>query len=564
MFLLTVKEINRFHEAVEIIFDPGDYEHEFFKHYPGQYITIKIIIDGIERARSYSITGLDHRTKLKICVKRVPNGVVSNYLNDKLRVGDRVSVEKPEGEFIITKNDLRRGRNYVFISGGSGITPIIPMLKEIEDFDEYNKVLVIYGNNNFESILYREELEKLKVRTALICALAITDGEKAKDLDCLAEGILSEEFIKENIEKVDFNLTDTIFFLSGPQAVVENGENALSKLGIENRKIKKEQFFKDTLKFADGQDHVIQIRTKKMFETIKVERNISILEAGLRSNNYIDYSCRIGSCNRCVGRLRQGSVIQNGREISGKELIFACQSYPLTNDVIVDFKPRLIQRVSKYRSLQLIVAFCIGVFILFGMRYSNGDNFISAGPMNTGHEELACAKCHNREQGSMRQQLQSIASHGLGINDSRLEFVHKTVQNENCIKCHDKENDRHPIHRFNEPKYAKARKTINPTKCVSCHMEHYGVRITRLNPGFCVHCHSDLKLKNDPISPTHQKIIKEANWGVCLQCHDYHGNHVRETPVDYKDTVTKTQIKKYFNGGEDPYSEVKFYESKNI
>jgi nitrate/TMAO reductase-like tetraheme cytochrome c subunit len=135
-------------------------------------------------------------------------------------------------------------------------------------------------------------------------------------------------------------------------------------------------------------------------------------------------------------------------------------------------------------------------------------------------------------------------------------FNFKFPDNKDCLACHEREDDRHPVYRFNEPRFIEARQAIQPQFCVSCHKEHTGVRVSS-DPENCKFCHQKLKMKEDPLDISHFDLIKLKNWDTCLACHDFHGDHVMKTPTNTKDMLDQQQIKNYMAGGKDPYSDKK-------
>jgi nitrate reductase cytochrome c-type subunit len=176
--------------------------------------------------------------------------------------------------------------------------------------------------------------------------------------------------------------------------------------------------------------------------------------------------------------------------------------------------------------------------------------------MNKGHEKLSCMECHEPANGNTQQQIQSNVKHWLEFTSEASPFGYVTPDNKDCLSCHEREDDNHPIYRFNEPKFNKVREAIHPERCVSCHQEHRGVRVTS-EPNNCKHCHEDLSLKKDKISPEHNMLIKKKNWTSCLACHDFHGNHKRETPRKKEHMISEHTLKDYFLGGKDPYGDKK-------
>ena len=184
---------------------------------------------------------------------------------------------------------------------------------------------------------------------------------------------------------------------------------------------------------------------------------------------------------------------------------------------------------------------------------------LSLGPMNTGHEDLSCEACHTSAKGNVFQQLQANVMFTFGMRKTVADFGTENVDTEKCQECHDRPNDRHPLHRFTEPRFAKARKNLGVTNCESCHTEHNGVRVTQPNIGYCQNCHGDTEMNNDPLEISHKELVANEMWTTCLQCHDFHGNHVYHAAESMNDTIPLKIVREYLNGGKSPYSDVKKY-----
>ncbi len=189
----------------------------------------------------------------------------------------------------------------------------------------------------------------------------------------------------------------------------------------------------------------------------------------------------------------------------------------------------------------------------------SNEDFLSLGEMNTGHEELSCKSCHTQARGNVFQQAQANLMFAVGLRKTEVEFGSENVDREKCLECHDRENDRHPLHRFEEPRFSEARKNLGVTECESCHEEHNGVRMTRVDIGYCVNCHEDTELKKDPLEISHKELIEREMWNSCLQCHDFHGNHIYHAPESMKDTIPVLTVREYLKGGTSPYSDTKKY-----
>lgn len=220
-------------------------------------------------------------------------------------------------------------------------------------------------------------------------------------------------------------------------------------------------------------------------------------------------------------------------------------------------KRRLRQRWGQITGLGLGLV-CLALFLLPGMK-----KLSVRGPMNIGHESLACGDCHKDAPGTARQQIQANIRYFLGARAKPAVFGHERVNNDTCIECHDRPNDRHPVFRFNEPRFREARAAIKPQECTSCHQEHHGIRVSQ-SQEFCVNCHSDLSMKNDPISVPHETLVAEQKWDTCLGCHDFHGNHDMETPIRLEAVYESSSIQDYFDGkAPSPYGVNKFYKAKS-
>ncbi len=216
----------------------------------------------------------------------------------------------------------------------------------------------------------------------------------------------------------------------------------------------------------------------------------------------------------------------------------------------------------QWRNLGLLVGIAAGLLMLAFLTYPERNSLVAKGPMNTGHEGLGCEQCHVPVKGTAAQQVSSNVYYWLGLRNKTIGFGSKDVESGDCIDCHERPDDRHPISRFLEPRFAEARKHIRAYECVACHTEHQGKRVTLSTIGYCTHCHQDTELKNDPIFPTHADVIRSKSWNTCLQCHDFHGNHKMITPTRLDDGVSEDRIWRYFEGGPSPYSSEKFVEPR--
>lgn len=202
-----------------------------------------------------------------------------------------------------------------------------------------------------------------------------------------------------------------------------------------------------------------------------------------------------------------------------------------------------------------IITICTLLFV------KPAEEYMSIGPMNLGHEGFSCNTCHTDAKGNWIQQIQSNTEQAIGLRKEMVAFGSLPANTKKCLACHERDNDRHPTHRFLEPKHQKAIKQIDATNCNTCHSEHNGKRVTLANGNYCVNCHQKTRVKNDPLDTSHEELFKKGLWNTCLQCHDFHGNHQAKAATKMKDTIPMFKINNYFMGGDDPYQGVKKFKA---
>jgi len=172
--------------------------------------------------------------------------------------------------------------------------------------------------------------------------------------------------------------------------------------------------------------------------------------------------------------------------------------------------------------------------------------------MNVGHEQIACDSCHRPAPGTVRQQLQANARFAIGLRAEPVDFGERRVENADCLSCHERPFDRHPVSRFSEPRFEQARAAANVQRCEGCHREHGGTRVTS-ETTVCENCHSDIKLRVDPLDVSHERLARERRFSTCLGCHDFHGNHVMKPAEHISEVIALDRIEAYLRGGRSPY-----------
>lgn len=345
---LTIKKIRyETKDAVSLIFDVPTELREVFDYKSGQYLTIKVVIEGVEFRRSYSISSSPAFFEdLTITVKRTENGMVSTYVNKGVKTGDEISVAPPFGDFTVDPNPNRKAE-YVFVAGGSGITPIVSQIKSFLASEEKSRCLLIFQNRDEESIIFKNDIDELledfgerfTVKHVLSSPNPSWQGLKGR-----AGSDLIKHLIKSEIDDVE----SARYYLCGPLGLMETALDAFVELGADKKNILKESFVADVSdKTAEDIEEEIKPRTVKIrlygeeFEVL-VQPDETILLAAMREGREPPFSCQIGACATCRATLLSGKVKMDARDALTEEdeargYVLTCQSHPLTNDVFVDY-----------------------------------------------------------------------------------------------------------------------------------------------------------------------------------------------------------------------------------
>jgi ring-1,2-phenylacetyl-CoA epoxidase subunit PaaE len=315
-----------------------------FNFQPGQYLTLK---HG-ELRRSYSICAAAEEG-LRVGVRRVAGGAFSNWLHDSLKAGDTVEVMEPQGRFGAALG--RRPRHVLAVAGGSGITPILSILKTVLAQDPQARCTLLYGNRRAASTMFKEELEDLKNRYITRFVLHPVFSREVMDSP-LSAGRLDAQKIQTLLRLVG---TVDEAFICGPHAMNDEAEAALLEAGIPAERIHVERFgipptAADALLHApkpgDATTATISIVRDGLTRDVAFEpSDESILAAAARAGLEVPYSCRSGVCATCRAKLIEGRVrMDRNFALEKAEIdagfVLTCQAHPLTERVVVSFDER--------------------------------------------------------------------------------------------------------------------------------------------------------------------------------------------------------------------------------
>jgi ring-1,2-phenylacetyl-CoA epoxidase subunit PaaE len=338
--------------AVSIAFSVPENLREIFTYKHGQYLTLRVLIDGKTFNRAYSLCSSaalgEYHT---IAVKSTEDGFVSRFLNQKLREGDTIEVMPPMGNFTIDLSSANE-RTYILLGGGSGITPLLSILKSVLALEPKSRVILLYGNRDESNIIFKSQIATLQQksggRLSVIHILEqLSGGGAALKGRMDAPTIIS---VLKNDSSI--TLQNAHYFLCGPGGMMAQAESALEQLKIAKDNIHKEYFTLPPIVDTDtalaepaeevSQNREVKLRLYSGNYTINVEPKETILAAAIRQNLDPPYACQIAACCTCRAKLISGKVIMDSREaLTDDELdegyILTCQSHPQTADVLVDY-----------------------------------------------------------------------------------------------------------------------------------------------------------------------------------------------------------------------------------
>lgn len=327
--------------AVSIAFEvPADLATDY-QFEAGQYVTIKAIINGEEIRRSYSISSAPSSNELRVVVKAVENGVFSNYAKNQLKVGDNLEVGIPEGKFVVENSDAKI---FVAFAAGSGITPIISIIKDVLEKKDDTTFILIYGNKTIEDTIYFNEINELQQQylgrffVHYTFTKANPDGSLFGRIERSTVNFVLKN--KHSEKRVDE------YFLCGPEDMIKKVTDVLKENGAAEEQIHYELF---TTSSTNGEIPVsgegmvkVTVLVDDVETTFNMPRTENILSAALKHGVDAPYSCQGGICSSCMCRTIKGSAEMKTNHILMDDeveegLLLACQSYVTSDEIYVDF-----------------------------------------------------------------------------------------------------------------------------------------------------------------------------------------------------------------------------------
>ena len=345
-----IKEVRReTDDCVSVLLDVPDDLKEKFSYLPGQHITLRTTINNEDVRRSYSLCSSPLQNEWRIAVKKVDGGVFSEFANHVLQAGDMIELMPPMGHFTLPQTS--KPKHYICFAAGSGITPVLSIIKTALMDQPQSEFTLIYGNRTRQSIIFKEEIEALKnkymSRFQLIHILSREHTEAP-----LNEGRIDIQKCEQIFKSVAKPDADE-FFICGPEEMIFSVKDWLLSKGVEAKKIHFELFNTTVSGELKKQTQIADTATDASSDiTINLDgrsfgfklpyNSSSILDAALQQGADLPYACKGGVCTTCKAKLIEGKVdmdINYGLEPEevAEGFILTCQSHPRTEKVVVDF-----------------------------------------------------------------------------------------------------------------------------------------------------------------------------------------------------------------------------------
>jgi len=334
-------------DAVSISFEiPEDLASEYV-FLPGQYLTMRTTINGEQIRRSYSICSAPHENELRVAIKRVKGGLFSNYANESLQEGETIDVMTPMGNFTTPINSTHE-KTYVFFAGGSGITPILSLVKTILVKEPNSFITLIYGNRKINSIIFKEQIDYLKniyiTRFNVIHILSeeyLGNDVQYGLMDRAKTDQLNEFFLKQ--EKIDEA------FICGPEPMILAIQENLLAYGMLDKAVHVELFTAQTPRkpiFVSDEPRV-EANVRIILDGFEMDLIIdsdgeSVLDAAYKSGMDVPFACKGGVCCTCKAKIISGTVKMDvNYALEPDEVangyILTCQSHPTSEKVVISF-----------------------------------------------------------------------------------------------------------------------------------------------------------------------------------------------------------------------------------
>ncbi len=351
---LVVREVRReTAECVSLALEVPDALRDTFRFTQGQYLNLRATLDGEEVRRSYSICSGADEGELRVAVKEVPGGRFSTFANRVLQPGAILEAMPPEGRFYTPLAASNR-KHYVAFAAGSGITPVLSLMKTTLASEPQSRFTLVYGNRTLDSVIFNESLEDLKDRYIARLALFHVFSRDPQSIDVF-NGRVDAAKVRELLGALIPPASIDEAFVCGPDTMPDDVSGALEACGVAKERIHLERFGVPAPRpgriavppravAADAREVTVVVDGKRLRLEL-AQGGPSVLDAALKAGADLPYACKAGVCCTCRAMLVEGEVSMDANYTLSEEEIrqgfrLTCQSHPVTDRVVLDYDQR--------------------------------------------------------------------------------------------------------------------------------------------------------------------------------------------------------------------------------
>lgn len=339
---LTIKEVKReTTTAVSVVFNVPEEFKPNYAFVAGQYLTVKLSLDGKEIRRAYSICSSPESGELRIAVKAVSQGVFSSFANTQLKADDILEVGEPEGKFTF-KADSHNQKNYAAFVAGSGITPVLSIIKSMLKTEPNSTFVLVYGNKTPEETIFHQELHDLQSHYTGRLFVHYVYSQAKSELS----GRIDKSTVNFVLNTKHASLEFKTFYLCGPEEMITMVSKVLKEHNIADSAIKFELFSTSSVENLEASIHEghtkITILVDDEETTFEMSQKQTLLEAALKHGVDAPYSCQGGICSSCLARVTKGSAEMKKNSILSDDeiaegLVLTCQAHPTSTEIFINY-----------------------------------------------------------------------------------------------------------------------------------------------------------------------------------------------------------------------------------
>ncbi|UMY66406.1 MULTISPECIES: ferredoxin--NADP reductase [unclassified Flavobacterium] len=343
-YKLPITEIRReTPDAISVLFSVPEAYRDVYDFVAGQYLNLKLVLDGQEIRRAYSICSAPGSGELRIAIKGIRNGFFSKFANEQLRVGDVLEVGLPEGNFTFHPN-AERQRNYVAFAAGSGITPVMSILQSVLEGEPESSFVLVYGNKSPETAIFYQQLHELEQR--FVGRFFLHHVFSEAKVDGALFGRIDRSVVNFVLKNKHKEMTFDGYWLCGPEDMIRTVSSVLTSQNVKEKDIHFELFTSSAPEKkidVSGTSHTkVTVLVDGDETTFEMSPLTTVLDAALKAGADAPYSCQGGICSSCMARVKSGgalmkknAILTDGEIADG--LILTCQAHPTTPELYIDY-----------------------------------------------------------------------------------------------------------------------------------------------------------------------------------------------------------------------------------